>query len=363
MKEKIVSEADEGMDLVSVIVPVYKVEQYLENCVTSIRNQTYSRLEIILVDDGSPDSSGAICDHLAAEDRRIRVIHKQNEGAGLSRNTGIDAASGRWIMFVDSDDWIEPILVEELLAAQKRHQADYVLSGKKRVYPSGKEVSMPVCDREEVYEGKEAVLEEVFLPLAGDDSLTSGRRKRRGIGPYAILYSTQIINERGLHFLSEREYLSEDLLFNASYSKFSRKVVRLPMNYYYYRFNPTSFSNSFSPKRISLAEKLYLQSRQMLEEEHMTEMAGCRAERAFMMEFRHTMMQAAAVLKGKQIRQFYTENLNRELVQKIANVYPSEGIPKREQIMVALIRKKNWAVLYGYLNLQRYLVVIRDNMK
>ena len=88
-------------ELVSVIVPIYKVEKYLQKCIDSIRNQTYSKLEIILIDDGSPDNCPKICDEYAALDSRIKVIHKANGGLSDARNAGIDAATGKWIMFVD----------------------------------------------------------------------------------------------------------------------------------------------------------------------------------------------------------------------------------------------------------------------
>ena len=105
--------------LISVIVPVYKVEQYLEKCVNSISVQTYSNLEIILVDDGSPDKCGDICDSLAKKDNRIKVIHKPNGGLSSARNAGIDIASGQYIGFVDSDDSIEPYMYEKLLGLIK----------------------------------------------------------------------------------------------------------------------------------------------------------------------------------------------------------------------------------------------------
>ena len=105
--------------LLSVIIPVYKVEKYLRRCLDSIVNQTYKNLEIILVDDGSPDNSGKICDEYAQNDKRIKVIHQKNKGQGAARNTGIIAANGELITFVDSDDWIEnntyEIMVSELL--------------------------------------------------------------------------------------------------------------------------------------------------------------------------------------------------------------------------------------------------------
>lgn len=106
----------EHMPLISVIVPVYKVETYLDKCISSIVNQTYSNLEIILVDDGSPDNCPAICDYWAARDNRIKVIHKENAGAGHTRNVGIDLAQGEIISFIDSDDYIYPQMYEYLIS-------------------------------------------------------------------------------------------------------------------------------------------------------------------------------------------------------------------------------------------------------
>lgn len=115
------------MPKVSVIVPVYNVEDYLESCVASILMQTEPDFECILVDDGSPDNSGALCDRLAEGDERIRVIHQQNKGLGGARNTGIEAAKGEWLLFVDSDDSIEPNTLDLALKAAGRHRAEMVL--------------------------------------------------------------------------------------------------------------------------------------------------------------------------------------------------------------------------------------------
>ena len=110
--------------LVSIIVPVYNVEKYLDKCVASVVNQTYTNLEIILVDDGSPDNCPAICDAWKERDPRIKVIHQQNGGLSVARNEGLKLANGEFIGFIDSDDWIEPQMVETLLAALQETNAD-----------------------------------------------------------------------------------------------------------------------------------------------------------------------------------------------------------------------------------------------
>lgn len=105
------------MDLISIIIPIYNVEKYIHRCVDSVMNQTYTDLEIILVDDGSPDNCGEICDEYAMIDNRIKVIHKKNGGLSDARNHGIESATGEWLFFLDSDDWIHPQTIERLYDA------------------------------------------------------------------------------------------------------------------------------------------------------------------------------------------------------------------------------------------------------
>lgn len=116
-------------ELISVIVPVYKVEPHLRKCIDSILNQTYRNLEIILVDDGSPDNCGTICDEYAAMDERLKVIHKANGGLSDARNAGLDIMTGKYVAFVDSDDWIEPVMYEKLFDLLRECDADMSFGG------------------------------------------------------------------------------------------------------------------------------------------------------------------------------------------------------------------------------------------
>ena len=114
---------------VSIIVPVYKVEPYLERCVKSILAQSYTDWELILVDDGSPDHCPEMCDTYATEDKRIKVIHKANAGLGMARNTGLDAATGDYIFFFDSDDYVAPTIAEKCIASALENESDAVIFG------------------------------------------------------------------------------------------------------------------------------------------------------------------------------------------------------------------------------------------
>ena len=120
---------------ISVIIPVYKVESYLSKCLDSVLNQTHKNLEIILVDDGSPDHCGEICDNYAARDNRIQVIHKSNGGVSSARNAGLAVATGEWIGWVDSDDWIEPDMYEYLLKGVLENKADIAVCSRYEEFP------------------------------------------------------------------------------------------------------------------------------------------------------------------------------------------------------------------------------------
>lgn len=141
--------------MISVIVPVYKVEQYLPKCIESIINQTYRDIEILLVDDGTPDNSGKICDEYANKDKRIRVFHKKNGGVADARNFGIINAKGKYITLIDSDDWIEPDMLETMVNLAEKKQAEIVICGFFYEYAKGTVKSKTI---EKDFEGSVDVL-------------------------------------------------------------------------------------------------------------------------------------------------------------------------------------------------------------
>ena len=148
-----------NVDLISVIVPVYNVEEYLGQCIESIKNQTYQNLEIILIDDGSTDSSGRLCDNAAETDPRIKVIHKQNGGLSDARNCGIDSAHGKYIFFIDSDDYIAENCVEYLHGLAVRHDVPLSSAAHTVFYESGKSYRKRFADgAEKVLTQKDALL-------------------------------------------------------------------------------------------------------------------------------------------------------------------------------------------------------------
>lgn len=227
--------------LVSVAVPVYNAEKYLDRCIESIVNQTYRNLEIILVDDGSLDGSPKMCDDWAKKDNRIKVIHKENEGAGFARNTAIDCSSGTYVVFVDSDDYIAQDTVEKCVTAACENKCQVVAFGRNFVYSNGEIETQRVTTEKNLFE-KEAVIKEL---LCGMFTYKRGF----GISVWGKMYSLELIKNNSIRFMSEREIYSEDALFMLEvFSKADRAFI-IDDNLYFYAENEGSLSRSYDKQR------------------------------------------------------------------------------------------------------------------
>lgn len=212
------------MDLISVIIPVYNVEKYLEQCLDSVINQTYRNLEIILVDDGSTDTSGYICDRYGEKDARVKVVHKKNKGVSAARNAGLDLASGDWIGFVDSDDYLEAEMYEVLLSLAKQADADIALTHYRRVEPSG-QVEAPAWTDEVTVWGEGGIIEAY---ISGESAYKISN------SVWDRLYKTTLA--QGLRF-PEGKVSGEDFAYTLEAFCKCRRAVYTDHPYYYYRLN------------------------------------------------------------------------------------------------------------------------------
>lgn len=235
--------------LVTVVVPVYNVEQYLDRCISSIVNQTYTNLEVILVDDGSPDRCPQMCDEWAQRDSRIKVIHKKNAGLGMARNTGIENANGEYICFFDSDDYIEPVTIEECYRTIKEECADMVCFGNDKVMPDGHVIERRVpAPPQRVFEGEE-IVKKLFPQTVSYDPRT-GENWRLSWAAWCALFSMRMIRKTGWRFVSEREYISEDYYSLASLYTYIGKVVIIDKVFYHYTVNTSSLSRAYKEDRF-----------------------------------------------------------------------------------------------------------------
>ncbi len=223
--------------LISVIVPVYNVGPYLKRCLDSILSQTYRNLEIILVDDGSTDNSGAICDEYKKLDKRVLVIHKENEGVSKARNVGMDISKGEYLTFVDSDDYIEPNMYEELYSSIERESADLAVCGFRQVRVNGEQ---KVNDASITIDwAKENIINNYF---------TEGVIKELMYSPWNKLFRKETLKE--LRF-NTKYRLGEDILFIFEFVEKMQKMVYVNGAFYHYMMHENSaMTSSFSAKRF-----------------------------------------------------------------------------------------------------------------
>ena len=216
------------MSTVSIIVPVYKVEDYIRECLDSILAQTYPYFELILVDDGSPDNCGRICDDYAKGDNRIKVVHKVNGGISSARNAGLEVAKGEWIMHVDGDDWIEPDMIESLIEAAQITGADMVIGDFVKYGPSAGYNKLPTWSSD----------------------------KKKSMTNYIAYVMTTIwgsIAKRSLyadHSLKSPDGISycEDFHLIVRLCHFANKIVNVHRPFYHYRYRPTSIMSNMNGK-------------------------------------------------------------------------------------------------------------------
>ena len=242
--------------LVTVIIPVYKTESYLDRCITSIVSQSHKDLEIILVDDGSPDRCPEICDRWSRQDSRIQVIHQENKGLGMARNTGLDHAQGDYVCFVDSDDYILPETVALALKKAEEVTADITIYGFILEDRQGKQNQIVPQPSRNIYTDGE--IPALFIPeYLGDDPHTG---KISGIPGSACscLISADLIRSTGWRFVSEREVLCEDVYSILMLCSHVKRIAVMEKCLYCYCENMASTSHTYLPDRFERVKTNYV---------------------------------------------------------------------------------------------------------
>lgn len=242
--------------LVSVVLPIYNVEQYLNRCMESIVNQTYTNLEIIMVDDGSPDKCPAICEQWAKNDERIKVIHKENAGLGMARNTGLDCAAGEFICFFDSDDYIALDTIEKTVLLADKTNADIVTFGHSVVSAKGVINKSFVPNTSKEFYCNEEILNYVLPNLIAPD-VKSGPRTNLWMSAWASLYKQSLLKKDNWHFASERDIIAEDVYSLLKLYKNIKGVAVLPEPKYFYCENHSSLTHTYREDRYDKIKFFY----------------------------------------------------------------------------------------------------------
>lgn len=257
--EKNISVLNTNNPLVSIIVPIYNIEKYIGKCVDSICKQTYKNIEVILVDDGSVDNSGKICDEYAVADSRIIVLHKENGGLSQARNSGIDIAAGKYIMFVDGDDWIDSVTVEKAVAASEEKDADLTMWNYYREYLKKSIPRIIFGSVERTFsEADIKVLRRRIIGPIGDE-LKNPSELYTFSTAWGKLYKKEIIDNHSLAFVDHSLIgSSEDILFNIQFFAFAKKAVYLNDVFYHYRKdNESSITNKYNHAAWDKRKNLY----------------------------------------------------------------------------------------------------------
>ncbi len=242
------------MPKVSIIVPVFNVEKYLDRCVQSLLNQTLKEIEIVLVDDQSPDNCPQLCDEYAIKDSRVKVIHKKNEGLGMARNSGMEVATGEYITFLDSDDYVELDTYEVCYSKACEYDLDICYFKHRRFLNNGTRIEVNKAKKIELYIGKEQT-RQLLLDIVGTKpSDHSGIQ--RSMSVCMALFKLETIKASNCVFVSERDVASEDLLFDMALYPYITNVAILPNVFYNYYINPSSITTTYNEEKYNKLIKL-----------------------------------------------------------------------------------------------------------
>ena len=344
---------------VSVVVPVYNTEKYLEQCVNSLTSQTLEEIEIIIIDDGSKEECAVFCDELAKKDARIKVIHKVNEGQGIARNLGVKEASGDYIGFVDSDDYVDSAMYESLYSAAKKHDADIVMSGicfvgGNTFSKSGEYAEKNYFDKETVFENED--MKQLLLGVVGslptdvDDS-------RYGVSVCKNIFKRTLLREEKVEFVSERKIISEDTIFMVDCLAKSKKAVGILGAFYRYRRNDESFSKAYRSDRF---EKILIFLAEL--EEHIK---GTVTKNEYDLYLKRLIQGYGRILCSQEIMYAQEKNINyynlrkrlkliceNEVVSNTLKSYPWYKLPKKQAAFA-------FAMRYRLYFLQKIMVLFR----
>lgn len=326
--------------LVTVVLSIYNVAPYLNRCIESVVGQTYQNLEILLIDDGSPDNCPAICDEWAQKDSRIRVIHKQNAGLGMARNTGIENATGEYICFFDSDDYIAPETIEKAYTLAEKEESDVVVFGYHGVdNQNNVKYSFAPNHPKKVFTGTE-VLEEFFPDFMAPNPHKKEPR-RFYMSAWVLLYSTELVHECGWKFVSERQIIAEDVYSMLTLFPYVNKVAVLSEALYYYCDNGASLSRGYRPDRYEKIKHFYGECMKVCKEMNYSEEICHRVSKPFVSFTLGAMKQECAVKSSfKEAKKAVATIGSDAMLQGVLEQNKHDVVGFGRKIMFFVLRRK-----------------------
>ena len=333
-----------GNELISIIVPVYNVSKYLDRCMKSLLNQTYKNIEIIMVDDGSTDDCGTKCDAYAKEDSRVRVIHKKNAGLGMARNSALDISNGKYVTFIDSDDYTNQKMIERMYKKLSSQKADTCFCRYNNVLSNGEEVLAAETYSKNEYRDDE--IKSLLLGMIGSLPDKKGDVEI-GMSVWKGLYSLEIINKNNIHFPSEREYISEDIIFHIDYLQKARYVVIENSANYYYCDNGGSLTKSYKFNRFAMEKILFNKEKEELSKLFKENEFKQRLYKSFLGRVRRCISQEVNDNPNrKSVRNNVRNICSDNLVQYVIKDYDDHGLSLLKKVVNRLIIRKRVFALY-----------------
>lgn len=339
-------------ELVSVIVPVFNVEKYLDRCVQSLVGQTYKNIEILLIDDGSADQSARMCDMWAQKDERIRVVHKANAGLGMARNTGLEHAAGAYVTFVDSDDYVALDTVEKALRAIHAADAQVVCYGFVQMDRTGRETARIVpCAPQAAFAG--ADVQERLLSFLLAPDMTEGGDWQLPMSASAMLFSMELVRRANWRFVSEREIISEDTYSLLKLYKHVQKAAVLPESLYYYCENQASLSHAYRPDRYEKNRIFYDRCAELCEEMGYGERVRRRIAGPYVSNTVAALKQTALALENPAERyRALREEMRHPHWQKVLREMNLRGEKKARRLLLTLMKGHMYAPCYALICLK-----------
>lgn len=304
----------------------------------SLLEQTLKEIEIIMVDDESPDNCPAICDQYANKYPNIKVIHKKNAGLGMACNSGIEVATGEYIAFCDSDDYVDSNMYETMYNTAIQYNADAVFSGIKTVDQNGKINPMNSYPSFQVIKDKKDISNFAMDMIASKPS--DSIERHIAMSAKIVLYHKNIIDKNNLRFVSERQLISEDLIWNLEILSHSSCIVTLPQSYYYYYKNTDSLSKRIRIDRFDFFKTIrkYLLNKQT-EYYHLPQEAKQRIDRMFIGYCRSYIGNITNSSLPKKEKKQIVSNICRDKVWKeIWHTYPILKMPKPHLLILILMK-------------------------
>lgn len=329
---------------ISIVVPVYNVERYIKECIDSLINQTISADEIILVDDGSTDESGNICDEYSFRYSYIKTIHKCNAGLGMARNTGLEYVSSDYVTFFDSDDFADKDYIEKLMKPIIEDNYDTCKSSFKRVDMNSNYIQSEDIFTE-IYNG-EHVQSELLPRLIGS---AADKKDSVPMSSCSTIYSMKIIKDHKLQFVSERDWISEDIIFNIEYYSYAKNVILIDYIGYNYRINPKSLTTKYMPDRFEKCKVMYFKEAELLKNKGIYDICEMRLNRQFFIYIRKCISQLKRDVSGLSRAQVVNEIrkiCSDTLVKNIVKSYPLHMLDTKPKIFLKLVKNNAALILY-----------------